>query len=114
MSNGGDQWTDGELTVLLAIFISQPFAVGDDEHPVNRQVAGELGRTRGAVDRQWRNMRDHLFRLDLDEYEGKDLHLGQDLKDVVDRYRVDLARLRRDALDAMEASGWNLQDLLGG
>lgn len=113
MSNGGGQWTDEELTVLLAIFISQPFAVGDDEHPVNRQVAVELGRSRGAVDRQWRNVRHHLLRLDLVK-KAPNLNIGQNVKDVVDRYRVDFTQLRTDAIHAMEANGWNLQDLLGG
>jgi hypothetical protein len=103
------EWTRNELTVLLAIFVSQPFSAGDDGTRTNARIAEALDRSAGAIDRQWRNVRWWLYRLDL---YGVPSNVGQNVKDIVDEYRTDLARLRRDALEAMDRNGWALEDLL--
>lgn len=105
-------WSDEQLTVLMALFVSQPFYAGDDSTETNALISQEIGRDPGAVDRQWRNMRDYLLRLDLPEHGGKDLKVGENVKAVVDRYRSDFAALRRDALRIMEEENWNLKGLM--
>jgi hypothetical protein len=102
-------WSDEELLVMLAIFVSQPFSAGDDSKDANARIARAFGRTAGAVDLQWRNVKHHLYRLDL---YGVERHVGQNVTDVVDTYRIDLAKLRKDAMDVMERKGWDLQKLL--
>ena len=103
------RWTDDQLTVLFAIFVSQPFKVGDDAHPECAHIAKVFGRTPGAIDRQWRNVKHHLFRLDL---YGVHDNVGDNVKDVVDEYRTDLSRLRRDALEIIDEKSWNLGDMI--
>jgi hypothetical protein len=102
-------WNDEELLVLLGIFVSQPFSAGDDSAAVNGRIARAFDRTAGAIDLQWRNVKHHLYRLDL---YGVERHVGRNVMDVIDRYRTDLGHLRRDALDAMQSNGWDLEDLL--
>jgi hypothetical protein len=103
-------WNDDELLVLLAIFVSQPFSAGDDSADANARIARAFGRTAGAIDLQWRNVKHHLYRLDL---YGIDRQVGQNVMDVIDRYRTNLAELRRDALETVQRNGWDLEDLLG-
>lgn len=103
-------WSNEELTVLMAIFVAQPFKAGDDQRRVCGTIASALGRTRGAVDSQWRNIKYHLFRLDL--YGVPDRHVGGNVRAIVDRYRVNLGALRRAALRAIKARRWRLRRLL--
>ena len=100
------EWSDDELTVLLGIFISRGFSLGDDSQDSCRAIANQLGRSPSAVDRQWRNLKHHLFRLDL---YGVNNNIGTNVMTVVDRYRCDLGTLRREALDLMDAHGWHLR-----
>lgn len=102
-------WDDDQLTVFLAIFVSQPFKIGDDAHPECARMARVFGRSTSAIDRQWRNVKHHLFRLDL---YGIHANIGDNIKAVIDEYRVDLGRLRRDALDIIDRRGWDLEDLV--
>lgn len=46
--------------VLIAIFSCSSFSLGDDDKPLCRDVAKEFGRSRGTIDRQWRNIKDVL------------------------------------------------------
>jgi hypothetical protein len=103
-------WSKDELTVLLGLFVAQPFKAGDDQSKVCRRIAREFGRKPGAVDSQWRNVKYHLFRLDL--YGVPDRHVGANVKRVIDRYRKNLGRLRDRALRIMRNHGWDLDDLL--
>lgn len=103
-------WTDEHLTVLMAVFIAQPFAAGDDSNPRCRRMAAALGRKPGAIDNQWRNIKYHLFRLD--KYGVADRHVGQNVKNVVDQYRTDLSGLRRDARNINKKQKLKLGKLL--
>ena len=102
-------WSDEELTVFLAIFVSQPFKIGDDNHPECARMARTFGRSTSSIDRQWRNIKHHLFRLDL---YGIHANIGGNVKAVIDEYRVDLGRLRQDALDIIDRRGWDLEQLV--
>jgi len=53
-------WSEEELVVLVAIFACSSFKMGDDEQPLCKDVAKEFGRSRGTIDRQWRNIKDVL------------------------------------------------------
>ena len=109
-----DQWSDEELTVLMALFIAQPFAAGDDAHPRNARIAEVLGRRPTAIDRQWRNIKHRLFRLDLTRRVAHS-NVGANVKRIVDRYRTDLRRLRRDAEAVMDDRRWRrLKPMLDG
>jgi hypothetical protein len=103
-------WTSEELTVLLALFISSPFKSGDDRNSMNRRIAARLARKRGAIDAQWRNIKYHLFRLDL--YGVPDRHVGENVKTIVDRYRRNLRPLRRSAKKISKKHGWGLSRYL--
>jgi hypothetical protein len=105
------KWTDDELVVLLALFVSQPFAAGDDSHPTCRAIARALKRTPAAIDNQWRNIKYHLFRLD--RYGVADRHVGENVESVVDRFRINLGKLRREAVSAMGRNRWRLKRYLG-
>lgn len=102
----GMVWTDDELTVLFAIQVNQPFKAGDDSQAINHRIASELGRRPGAIDRQWRNLKNVLYGL------ADPGNVSAGVVDIVDHYKGDLSILRRDALDAMDANGWQLHDLL--
>ncbi len=85
--------------MLLALFVAQPFKAGDDQTATCQTIAAKLGRKPGAVDAQWRNVKYHLYRLDL--YGVPDRHVGENVKAVVDKYRTDLKKLRTDARDTI-------------
>ena len=51
-------WTDEEITVLVTIYMNNDFSIGDDARPENHLIASSFGRKPGAIDRQWRNVKD--------------------------------------------------------
>jgi hypothetical protein len=102
-------WSTDELTVLLALFVSQPFSAGDDSTATCASFAREMGRPPSAIDRQWRNIRFHLWRLDQYGYTD---HIGDRLIQVVDKYRDNLVPLRNDAIQIMRNHRWHLRRFL--
>lgn len=54
------RWTTEEIVILCAVFLKHPFSSGDDNSPVNSQIAQIFSRSPATIDRQWRNIKDYL------------------------------------------------------
>ena len=101
----GRIWTDSELAVLVAAFFRNDFSAGDDEHVENHELAAALGRSRAAVDRQWRNV------ADLVEHK-KVLHVGSNVADAVSEYARDPEAGRSRARRAARINAWRVDHLI--
>ncbi|MDA9711490.1 hypothetical protein N9U42_03885, partial [Luminiphilus sp.] len=62
------RWSDSECVVLVALYMCSDFAIADDERAENALIASDLSRNPSSVDRQWRNIKDYLNRI-----EGKNI-----------------------------------------
>lgn len=103
--NDGRLWEDSELTVLIAAFFRNEFSAGDDEHVENHELAAAFGRSRAAVDRQWRNVADLV--------EGKNvLHVGDNVANAVSEYARDPGAGRARARRAARRNAWPVEHLI--
>lgn len=57
------EWSEAEIVVLCAIFVSSNFSIGDDERPECKLIAKAFGRTPSSIDMQWRNVKAYLANL---------------------------------------------------
>lgn len=101
----GRIWTDSELAVLVAAFFRNDFSAGDDEHVENHELAEAFGRSRAAVDRQWRNV------ADIVEHK-KVLHVGSNVAEAVREYARDPGAGRARARRAARMNSWRVDHLI--
>ncbi|MCG3771488.1 MAG: hypothetical protein JW384_02674 [Nitrosomonadaceae bacterium] len=99
------QWSEDELVVLAAVYISGSFSMGDDERDECQTMAACFGRTASAIDRQWRNM-DAVVK-------GKTgFNIGRLVAEAALRFVMNPAANRRIALGICSDRGWPLVDLI--
>jgi hypothetical protein len=100
-------WTEGELTVLVVIYMNNSFSIGDDAREENHLIAESFGRRPSAVDRQWRNVKDI--------FEGTNSsNVGQKVKGAVYSYMEDPASCEKLARYYCTQNRWQLDELLSG
>jgi hypothetical protein len=99
------EWSEAEVVVLCAIFVSLGFSSGDDERPECKKIAAEFGRSRGTIDRQWRNIKDYLANMKCEK-------VGTNVKYWSDVALADPNRLKRLALHYCEFYNWDLIEIL--
>jgi len=95
----GQLWSEEELLVLVAIFSSNDFSIGDDARLENHRMAEAFDRTPAAVDWQWRNI-DAALRRDPDR------NVGAKLKEAVADFESDLRTGRLAAIEICRRNGW--------
>ena len=98
-------WSEEELVVLVAIFSCSSFSLGDDDQPLCRDVAKEFGRSRGTIDRQWRNIKDLLNNKNV----GK---IGAGLSKWTTYSLYNPQNLQKLALEYCEKNQWPLAKYL--
>lgn len=99
------RWTPSEIAVLVAIYFSNDFVIGDDSRLECQTIAAAINRTPSAIDRQWRNI-DAVCR-------GKRaFNVGLDVRTAVHSHLSDPTRSRRHALDVDARMGWGLGALI--
>lgn len=105
---GGQLWSEDESCVLVAIFMSNDFSIGDDARPENHLMAEAFDRSPAAVDWQWRNI-DGLIQT------GKAaLNVGSNIIQAVGNYEADPRTSRLEAVEVCRRQGWTrLIDLIG-
>ncbi len=97
---GGQLWSEDESCVLVAIFMSNDFSIGDDERPENHLIAEAFDRSPAAVDWQWRNI-DGLIQT------GKAaLNVGSNMIQAVATYESDPRTSRLEAIEICRRRGW--------
>lgn len=94
----GQLWSEEELLVLVAIFNSNDFSIGDDARLENHRMAEAFDRTPAAVDWQWRNI-DALGR-------DPDRHVGVKVKEAVADFESDAKTGRLAAIEICRRNGW--------
>ena len=99
------EWTEAEVVVLCAIFVTLGFAAGDDERPECRKIAAVLQRSRGTIDRQWRNVKDYLANLECKK-------VGDSVKYWAEVALMNPAVIKKLAAYYCHTYGWALTDLL--
>ena len=100
-----ERWTEEELTVLVAIYLSNDFSIGDDARPENQAMAHSFNRTPSAVDRQWRNLEDLRS--------GKEvLHVGENVRIALEKQLQDQHRWKLKAKEIDLRNSWNLSWLI--
>lgn len=100
-----ERWSEDELTVFVAIFLSNDFSIGDDARAENHAIAEALGRSPSAIDRQWRNLEDLRS--------GKEvLHVGGNVRSALEAQLEAPLEGRRRARSVIEARGWGIGWLL--
>ena len=98
-------WTNEEVVVLVAIYSSQSFSVGDDEKAECKNIAKAFGRSPGTIDRQWRNIKNCL--------EGKPVKkVGVLVKETAENMRRDPKKIRKMAKYYCDHNSWYLDDLI--
>lgn len=101
----GRLWEDSELAVLIAAFFRNEFSAGDDGHVENHELAAAFGRSRAAVDRQWRNVADLVERKNV-------LHVGDNVAKAVSEYARDPETGRARARRAARMNAWRVEHLI--
>ncbi len=96
------QWTNDEMTVLLAFYFKYPRASRTDSHADCQMIANALGRSPGAVDSQLRNVDFDLVRS------VGDRHTSAKLSALLDHYKMNVPTLYREANDAVRRNKWKL------
>ena len=97
---GGQLWSEDESRVLVAIFNSNDFSVGDDDRLENHRMAEALDRTPSAIDWQWRNI-DGLIKRDKAA-----LNVGANVIDAVADFESDPKTARLVAIEICRRNGW--------
>lgn len=98
------QWTDDELTVLLAFYFRYPRSSHTDSHADCRRLASALSRTPGAVDNQLRN-------IDFDLVRGtSDRHVSQSLARLLNQKKDNLSGLYREANRILRRRRWRFSN----
>lgn len=92
-------WSEAECAVLVALYLSSKFSIADDGRSENSLISADLGRNPSSIDRQWRNIKDYLNRL-----EGK--NISQTLKYFCDAAVEDRDTLIRLALFYCDLFDW--------
>ena len=100
-------WSREELSVLVTIFHSSSFSIGDDERSECKRMAKAFGRTASAVDRQWRNI--------ADIKDGKEgLQVSKLISECVLEYFEDPKNFQELALLICRQRNWDVADLIMG
>jgi hypothetical protein len=99
------EWSEAEIVVLSAIFVSLGFSAGDDERPECKRIAAAFGRTGGTIDRQWRNIKDYLANMECAK-------VGGSVKYWSDVALADPSLIKNLAKHYCEIREWPLADLL--
>jgi hypothetical protein len=92
-------WSEAEIVVLCAVFVSTKFSSGDDERPECKAIARAFNRSPGTIDRQWRNVKDYLANMPC-------LKVGGSVKYWTDIALTDPALVKRLALYYCSEYGW--------
>ena len=56
-------WSEDECLLLVALYSVSEFKIGDDSSGDNKIIAEIFKRKSGAIDRQWRNIKDYMERI---------------------------------------------------
>lgn len=99
------KWSEDELIVLVAIFLSNDFSIGDDARPENQAMAEAFSRSPSAVDRQWRNLEDLRS--------GKEvLHVGGNVRSALEAQLRNSVDGKNRAREIVARRGWQIEWLL--
>lgn len=99
------EWTEAEIVVLCAVFLSREFSSGDDERPECRRIAAAFNRSPATIDRQWRNVKDYLA-----NFESK--KTGSLVKYWADIALERPSVVRSLAIHYSQINNWPLHDLM--
>jgi len=101
------RWSREEIFVLVTIFHSSSFSIGDDEREECRRIAAAIDRSPSAVDRQWRNI--------ADVKKGrKGLRVTKLISECLVDYMEDPKASRELTMLICRQRGWEVEDLVKG
>lgn len=98
-------WTQEEARVLVAIYFSASFSIGDDARDECRVIADAFGRTPSSVDRQWRNVQAVVNG-------NTTYNIGKIIKTSAAEYLDNPKAMKQIAIQISEELQWGLEELI--
>ena len=96
-------WDNDKYTVIMWILLHKGFSCTDDSSSSNKVISTIMSVNSSSLDMIGRHIKFHCFRLDL---YGKKPRFNSGLANLVDRYRIDLRNLMKDAKAIAKTNDW--------